>query len=188
MINAPIWMHLPGTPLTIPGTPRQTERLPGMSHWAPRPMIERLGSGFNQGVPVDDLIQQETERDLSGSIARGSIAGGIGGTLTGRLLSGEAGVAPFKNVLSKGVSGTSLRALRNIPLAMKLSPLLGTGIGAAIGAAKWHTGKAKRRDLAQQTANGLFRERVMQYHGLHDAMTKTPDIRNIIERGPSHGA
>jgi hypothetical protein len=159
-----IWTKVPGLPFTIPGNISQHDRLPGMSEWAPRDVISRIGEGMRQGKDLDALVEAEKEEGLGKSLALGAVGGGVGGGLLGRLVSGEAATAPIKDLFAKG-TGTSLRGLRGlskIPTAARALALGGVGLGTLAGGVGWGVGQDARGDTARAVARGLRREQLVQ--------------------------
>jgi len=168
-VGAPVWVHIPGTPLTLPGRQTQFDRLPGMTDWAPQPVISRVAQGLQKNTPLEEIAKNEGEQGIGKAVGAGLLGGGVAGTLAGRLFSGEAGTAPLKDVLKKGITAASLRGLRNIPKGMLALPLLGAGGGTALGLALWQGNKANREQQAQDVARGLLTERILQRHQLREA-------------------
>lgn len=159
-----IWTKVPGLPFTIPGNISQDDRLPGMSEWAPREVITRMGKGMRRGEDLDALIEREKGEGLGASLGIGAAAGGLGGGLLGRLVSGEAATAPIRKIFQKG-TGASLRGLQGlsrIPGAAKALTLGGAGLGALAGGIGWGMGTDERADTAHEVARGLRRERTLQ--------------------------
>ena len=159
-----VWTKVPGLPFTLPGNLTQYERLPGMSEWASRDVITRMGEGMRRGEDLDALVEKEKEEGLGGSLAMGAAGGGLGGGLLGRLVSGEAATAPVKEILREG-TGTSLRGLRGlskIPGAAKALALGGVGLGTLASGIGWGMGSGDRADTARAVARGLRREQSMQ--------------------------
>jgi hypothetical protein len=159
-----IWTKVPGLPFTVPGNITQYDRLPGMSEWASRDVITRMGEGMRRGEDLDALVEKEKGEGLGSSIGIGTAAGGLGGGLLGRLVSGEAATAPIKEIFQQG-TGTSLRGLRGlsrIPGVAKALALGGAGLGALAGGIGWGMGSGERGDTAHEVARGLRREQTMQ--------------------------
>lgn len=167
--GAPVWINIPGTPFTLPGFPARHERLPGMSEWAPREVVEQVGKGIQEGQSTEEMTEQAAGRGLPTNVGTGAIAGTTAGLLGGRLLGGEAAARPFKDILKKGLSRETLRGLRNIPHASKLAPLVGLGAGLAGGAGLWASGREGRRQESKEVAKGLLAEKVLQQHSLGQA-------------------
>jgi len=167
--GAPVWIRIPGTPFTLAGTQTQSARLPGMTEWAPREVVERMGAGLKEDVPVEELANREANRGLLSSAGAGAAGGGILGALGGRLMGGAESVAPFKNILNKGLTRETFKGLSKIPRAAKLLPLLGVGAGLAGGVGAWATGRNERRREAQEVSKGLLSEQILQQQALTGA-------------------
>lgn len=157
-----IWTKVPGLPLTVSNPISQPERLPGMTDWAPREVISRMGEGMRRGEDLDALVEQEKNEGMGGTLAKGTALGGIGGGLLGRLVGGEAAVEPAKEILEKGLNMRGLRGLAKTPMAMKALTLGGLGAGALGAGIDWATGRDERGDQARTVARGLRREYTMQ--------------------------
>jgi len=177
--GAPVWIHVPGTPFTLPGERPRYTRLPGMSEWAPNEVVERVGKGLKQNVPIEELAESESGRGLLSSAGKGGIGGGIAGSMAARIVGGDAAVAPIKDIYRKGLSRKSLQGLRNLPRAAKILPLLGLGLGVTGGVGGWAMGQDKRRREAHEVAKGLLSEQVLQQHSIGKARSSldTPLIR-----------
>jgi hypothetical protein len=167
--GAPVWIHVPGTPFTLAGFPERYERLPGMTEWAPRRTVENVGKQLQTAAPMEQIAADEANAGLGTSVGTGAIAGTTGGLLAGRLASGDNFAAPFKKLLSKGLSRDTLRGLKNIPRSSKIAPLIGLGAGAAAGLGHWASGREDRRQTANEVAKGLLSEQVLQQHSLNQA-------------------
>lgn len=157
-----IWTKIPGLPFTVPGNITQYDRLPGMSEWAPRDVITRVSEGMQEGEDPANIVKKERDKGFSQSVGLGAAGGTIGGGLLGRLVSGEAAVAPIKEIFQEG-AGTSLRGLRNlskIPTAAKALTLGGLGLGALAGGSAWGTDTAQRGNIARDVVRGLSREQL----------------------------
>lgn len=164
--DLPLWVHVPGMPITLPGKATQTARLPGMVEWAPQPMVERVGRGLRKGFDAETLAEQEAQRGLPGRIAMGAGLGVGAGAIGGRFLGGEAAATPFKQLLEKGIGRQTLKGLSKLPTSMKLAPLFGLGAGAGIAAARWAQGRGDRQRQAKEVARGLLLENQLQYNDL----------------------
>ena len=176
--GAPVWIRVPGTPFTLPGAPTRYERLPGMSEWAPRDVVERMGKGLSQDVPAEYLAERESQKGLPGSLIGGGIAGGTGGALVGRLAGGEAVTAPVKDLLSGGITKRTLRGLKDVPRVGKVAPLVGAGLGLLGGASLWSGTKGVRRQQAKEVARGLLSEQILQQSALQQA-SSNPVLRGL---------
>lgn len=94
-------LGIPGTPFGMGYSPTN-ERLPGMHKWVDRGVIERAHKGLDQGLSLEDVVDQERDR----------------GRFTDPLLGAAAGAA-FSHFGLKGNAGMSL-----------LGAGLGAGAGA----------------------------------------------------------
>lgn len=166
----PVWTRIPGTPFTLPGRPAYRERLPGMTEWASRDMVERMGKGLEQGQTVEDLVQSEGSRGLLRHVGIGALGGGVLGGAAGRLVGGEAASRPLKNVLKSGISRKALSSLKNVPAVAKWAPLAGAGAGLLAGAGLWKGRESERERKAQEVARGLTAERILQHNALKHAL------------------
>lgn len=167
--TTPMWIHVPGTPITLPGEQTKYERLPGMTDWAPRGVVSRVGQGLAQDQSMDDIAEAEATRGLGGRAAAGAGTGLLAGAASARLAGGEAVAAPFKNILKRGINAESLRGLRKLPMKAGLLPLLGIGIGAATGVGSWAAGRDARRAQAKSVGKGLLSEQILQQHAIGQA-------------------
>lgn len=167
--SAPIWIHVPGTPVTLPGERTEYERLPGMTNWAPRGIVSRVGQGLAQEKGIEDIAENEASRGLGTSALKGSGGGVLGGSVLSRVVGGEAVSKPFKNILKKGLTRESLRGLSKLPTSAKVLPLLGLGVGAASGVGSWAMGQDSRREQARAVGKGLLSEQILQQHSLGQA-------------------
>ena len=166
---APMWIHVPGTPITLPGEQTKYERLPGMTEWAPREVVERMGKGLAGGKSVAELSDTEAQRGLGGGMTTGAAAGGAGGAALARLAGGQKATAPFRDILKRGLNKSSLKGLSKLPGSAKLLPLLGLGLGAAAGAGGWATGRDARQQEARSVGKGLLSEQILQQHSIGQA-------------------
>lgn len=169
-----VWTKVPGLPFTVTNPITQPERLPGMTDWAPREVITRMGQGMQQGVNLDELVEREKSQGLGRSLAMGSAGGVIGGGALGRLMSGEAATAPAREILQKGVSLRGLKGLARTPGAMKALTLGGLGLGAVGSSIGWGMGREDRGQMAQSVARGLRRENLVQQNA---------NLQNRVMRG-----
>ena len=135
-----VWTRVPGTPFTLPGSPEIKERLPGMVDWAPREMVTDVARGLREGLGPQELAEAEAKKGLLGDAGTGALAGGTIGAMAGRLIGGSSATQPFKNLWSGGLSRAGFKQLSKIPMAAKIAPLLGLGVGAGAGLLKWHQG------------------------------------------------
>lgn len=168
--GAPVWVHVPGTPFTLPGSPRYRERLPGMTKWVDRDLVERVSKGLSQGSDVDSIAAKESISGLPGAVSGPAVGGGVLGLLAGRLAGGSESVAPLKAILEKGIGRGTLAGLKNLPRYMYAAPLLGAALGGGYGLSKWVADKPARSDAAKQTARGLLAEQVLQRNALREAV------------------
>lgn len=166
---SPVWIHVPGTPFTLPGERTQYDRLPGMTDWAPRDVIGRVGKGLKEDKPIQSLVEQERQQGLLGSAAKGGIGGLVGGSMAARLAGGEKSTAPLKQVLKKGLSSGTMKGLSKFPRSAKILPLLGLGLGAAGGVGSWASGQDERGQEARGVAKGLLSEQILQQHSIGQA-------------------
>jgi len=157
-----VYAKVPGLPISVPGRVTQYERLPGMTDWASRDVISRLGEGVRQGENQSTLIEAEKNRGLGESIGLGAAVGGFGGGVLGRFMSGEAATAPIRNLLRRGASIRGLRGLAKIPGPAKALALGGAGLGALSGGIEWGTHGQDREDIARSVLRGLRREKLLQ--------------------------
>jgi len=157
-----IYTKVPGLPISVPGSVMQYERLPGMTDWAPRDMISRMGSGMRHDEDIDALVEAEKNKGLGEEIGLGAAGGGLGGGLLGRLVAGEAATAPVSEMLREGVSARGLRGLSKIPRNAKALALGGTALGALAGGVNWGMHGDERAQTARSVARGLRREQTMQ--------------------------
>ncbi len=177
--ESPVWIRVPGTPFTLLGSPTKYERLPGMTEWAPRPVVERVGKGLQQKIDPGVLAQQEGERGLPWTLGKGGIGGLTAGALAARLSGGEASVAPFKEMLSKGLSRETLKGLKNLPRAAKILPLAGAGAGLLGGAAYWQGGRGGRTQQAEEVAKGLLSEKILQTKDINAARRSVSALQGL---------
>jgi hypothetical protein len=157
-----IWTKVPGLPLTVSNPISQPERLPGMTDWAPREVISRMGEGMRRGEDLDALVEQEKNEGLGGTLSKGTALGGIGGGLLGRLFGGEAATAPAQDILRKGLNMRGLQGLAKTPAVMKAMTLGGLGLGALGSGVGWLTDRDERGEQARAVARGLRREQSLQ--------------------------
>lgn len=166
-----VWTRVPGTPFTLPGSPTIRERLPGMMDWAPRDTITRMARGLQKGEKSpEELAETEAQQGAGTNVGLGAVGGLTGGSLLGRLFSGQKGVEPFKKIYEKGLSGKTLRGLKHLPGAMKVLPLLGLLGGSAIGAQHWAQGRDERKGQALDVSKGLLAERILQSSAVQGAL------------------
>lgn len=184
--GAPIWIHVPGTPFTLPGELPRYERLPGMIEWAPHDAVERVGLGLKEDVPIEQLAEEEAQRGLLSNVLRGSGGGLIGGTMSARLMGGERASAPIKQIYKKGLTRKTLRGLSKLPRAAKILPLLGTGAGLAGGIGAWAAGREGRKEEAQNISKGLLSEQILQEHALNQARQSLQ--QPLLNRRPAESA
>ena len=159
--TTPIWIHVPGTPITLPGESTKYERLPGMTDWAPRDVVSRVGQGLAQEQDMDDIAENEATRGLGGRAAGGAGGGLLAGAVGARLVGGEAVSAPFKNILKSGINSASLKGLRKLPMKAGLLPLIGLGVGTAAGVGSWAMGRDQRKAQAKSVGKGLLSEQIL---------------------------
>jgi len=166
---SPVWIHVPGTPFTLPGERTQYSRLPGMTEWAPRDVVERMGKGLAGDQTVKNLAQAESQQGLPGHLGKGAIGGAVGGAMASRIFGGESVTAPFKNIFKKGITRESLKGLSKLPRSAKILPLLGLGLGAAGGIGSWASGRDAREQEAREVGKGLLSEQILQQHSIGQA-------------------
>jgi len=179
----PVWTRVPGTPFTLPGSASYTERLPGMEGWVPREVVERVSRALAEGEDIRSLAQRERQEGAGGATALGAGVGGVTGLLGARLAEGEAGFAPLKDVLKKGVTRDSLRGLSKIPLSMKIAPAAGAVLGGLGMLGHWASQGSKREEDAEQVARGLLAEKVLQRRALEEAVKSPKPYVGSILRG-----
>ena len=172
--NIPLWLRTPVATVPIGGVPQQSERLPGMTEWAPREMVEDVARGVRGGQDVEDIAQEQADKGLLGDVASKGLIGGVGGVLGGRLAGGEAAFEPFHDILKGGIGpGKGLLGnLRRVPLPMKVLPLAGAGLGAGLAVSGWLGGAPQRKQQTYDVARGLLAERVLQRDALGQAMDR----------------
>lgn len=168
--NIPLWLKVPGATVPITGAPPQYERLPGMTEWAPREMIEDVARGIREGKDVEDIAKDQSQKGLLGNAAMAGLTGGFGGVLGGRLLAGNEAWDPFRGVLSEGVSKRTLTGLKNLPWQMKVLPLAGAGLGIGLATKNWANKAPHRQHQSYDVARGLLAERVLQRDALRQSM------------------
>lgn len=168
--NIPLWLKVPGAAVPITGAPPPFERLPGMTEWAPREMVEDVAKGLRGGQDVEEIAKEQSGKGLLGNAAMAGLTGTFGGVLGGRLVGGEKAWEPFKGVLSEGVSRRTLAGLKNLPLPMKLLPLAGAGLGIGMTTKNWAEQAPHRQKQTYDVARGLLAERVLQRDSLGQAM------------------
>ena len=180
-----VWTRVPGTPFTLPGAYTPRERLPGMSEWAPRDMIERVSQHLKQNRSIEDIAHAEQNEGLLGRLGLGGAIGATGGGLLGRLLGGEGATAPFKKIISEGLGSKTLAGLKNLPGPMKWAPALGAGAGLLAGASQWGAGRAQRGEQARDVTRGLLAEKVLQRGALSEAVkTRLPYTAPLLRGVP----
>lgn len=168
--NVPLWIRTPVATVPIGGVPQQSERLPGMTEWAPREMVEDVARGVRSGQDVEEIAQEQAKKGLLGDVASKGLVGGVGGVLGGRLAGGEKAFAPFKGLLEGGITKDTLKGLKNVPLPMKILPLAGAGLGAGLAVSNWMGEAPQRQKQTYDVARGLLTERVLQRDALRQAM------------------
>lgn len=179
-----VWARIPGTPFTLPGSPTVRERLPGMSDWASRDMITRMAQGLdNPELKPEELATSEGQKGLPRNITLGALGGGTAGALAGRVAAGKQGIEPLLQVSKKGINTSTLRALKHMPTAMKLLPLLGLIGGGVAGAAHWASGKDDRKRQALDVSKGLLAERIYQSNALKEALKSNNPYTSPLLRG-----
>lgn len=180
-----VWTRVPGTPFTLPGMYHPKERLPGMSEWVPRDVVERVSRLLKKDKSLEEVAHSESGRGLLGQLGFGGVVGGIGGGLLGRLVGGEGAVEPLKNILSQGINSKSLRRLKGLSGPMRWLPLLGAGAGALAGGTSWAKGKQTRGRQSKDVARGLLAERALQRGALREAIqTDLPYTAPILRGVP----
>lgn len=168
--NIPLWLKVPGATVPITGAPPPFERLPGMTEWAPREMVEDVAKGLRGGQDVEEIAKEQSGKGLLGNAAMAGLTGTFGGVLGGRLVGGEKAWEPFRGVLSEGVSRRTLAGLKGLPLPMKLLPLAGAGLGIGMATKNWAEQAPHRQKQTYDVARGLLAERVLQRDSLGQAM------------------
>jgi hypothetical protein len=133
-------------------------------------MVERVGERLEKGEDLDTIAKSERGRGLLRSSGVGGLAGAVSGGVLGRLAGGEAASAPFKELVSKGLSKKTLKGLKNIPRAAKILPAAGLGAGLLAGAAGWGAKGKQRESQAREVTRGLLAERVLQRNALRGAI------------------
>ncbi len=186
--GAPVWIHVPGTPFTLPGERPQYARLPGMTEWAPNEVVERIGRGIKEDVPVEELAERESKRGLLTHLGKGGVGGGIAGAMGARLLGGEAAFAPIKKMFQKGVSRKTMQGLSRLPGLSKALPLAGIGAGLAGGLGTWAAGQDNRRREAQDVSKGLLSEQILQQHAIGKARESADRGTPLLSRLPTETA
>ena len=186
----PMWTSIPGTPFTLPGFPSPQERLPGMTGWVPRDVVERVSQALSEGEDIHGIAGREKLRGLGSSMATGVGMGGIIGGLGGRLLGGEAAIAPAKKLLSKGLSPERLaKMFKSTPGPMKYLPAAGAGLGALLGIGSWAGGVPKRQSDVMQVSRGLLAEKILQQRALGEAVkSQKPYVGSILRGIPISSA
>lgn len=164
-----IWPRVPGAMITG-GGPAPRERLPGMTEWAPREMVEDVARGLRSGQDVEEIAKEQTGKGLLGNAAVAGLTGAFGGVLGGRLVGGEQSWEPLKGLLSKGFTREGLSGLKKLPLAMKAMPIAGAGLGVGLAAKNWMEQAPHRQKQTYDVARGLLAERVLQRDSLREAM------------------
>jgi hypothetical protein len=181
--NVPLWLKVPGATVPITGPAPPYERLPGMTEWAPREMVEDVAKGIRGGQDVEDIANEQSHKGLLGDAAISGLTGTFGGVLGSRLISGEKAWEPFKGpegLLTKGLHGGSWRGLKNLPLSMKLLPLAGAGLGVGLAAKRWADEAPHRQHQTYDVARGLLAERVLQRDALGQAMGReAPTLQGL---------
>lgn len=165
----PMWVHIPGTPITLPGETTKYERLPGMTDWAPRGVVSRVGRGLAENRDIQDIAEQEANQGLLAKTVSGGTGGLLGGAMLSRLAGGEAVIAPFKDILKRGINKQTLQGLSKVPRMARVLPAVGLGIGAATGIGNWAMGRDDRKAQAKAVGRGLLSEQILQQHELNQA-------------------
>lgn len=161
-LGAPVWTHVPGTPFSLPGTIEQNERLPSMSEWVPRPMIERIGRGMDEGMSTDQLVDREVNTGWNRKLPFHSVLGATGGGVLARVLGGEKITAPFRGILQEGLNKETLSKIKGLPTYAKALPFVGVGAGAAASLGRWAANADTRRRQAIAANKGIETERFLQ--------------------------
>lgn len=170
--NIPLWLKVPGATVPITGPPAPYERLPGMTEWAPREMVEDVAKGIRGGQDVEDIAKEQSNKGLLGDAAISGLTGTFGGVLGGRLLGGETAWDPFKGMFSKGLAGGGLSSLKGLRWPMIALPLAGAGLGVGLAAKNWAEQAPHRQRQTYDVARGLLAERVLQRDALGQAMDR----------------
>jgi hypothetical protein len=179
--NIPLWLRVPGATIPITGQPTPEERLPGMTEWAPREMVEDVAQGVRRGRDVEDIAQEQSRKGLLGPAAVAGLTGTVGGVLGARVLGGEEAWAPFKGMLNKGLINSGGAAeLRNLRWPMIALPLAGAGLGVGLAAKNWADEAPHRQRQTYDVARGLLSERILQRDSLGQAIGReTSSLRGI---------
>ena len=168
--TVPLWLRVPGATIPITGAPTPYERLPGMTEWAPREMVEDVAKGIRGGRDVEDIAKEQANKGLLGNAAVSGLTGTFGGVLGGRLIGGEKAWEPFKGILSKGMTQESMAGLKKLPFSMKAMPLAGAGLGLGLAAKNWMDEAPHRQRQTYDVSRGLLAERVLQRDSLRQSM------------------
>lgn len=158
--DLPMWVNVPGMPFNVPIPGERRERLPGMHNWVPIDTIERVSQRMQEGVPAEQILQEERDRTNAGSMAFNGFIGGSVGGLASRLHGGAASMEPIKRVIEEGMTSDALKNLKNIPTPMKVLPVAGAGIGALVSKLRWDADKEQRATDAREAMRGLVRDAV----------------------------
>jgi len=188
-ISTPLWLRLEGLPVTVTSRNDNAtdEKVPGTQHWMPKGTLDRLQRGLETDTPTSELVSDELSRDKTKSLVQGSTMGGIGGLVAGRLLSGEEGMAPIRDIASKGLNKSTFQALRNLPNAMKMLPAAGLGGGALLGYMKWRNSKDNQREDLVNTLGNLRGERLIRDKQLNEALQAQPNS-SVLRKLPTENA
>jgi hypothetical protein len=151
-----------------------------MTEWASNEVVEDVGRGLKANQSIEQIDEDAANRGLLGTAIKGGLGGTVGGAAIARLAGGEATVAPFKKMLSKGITKQTLKGLSKLPGSAKLLPLLGLGVGAAGGVGAWAMGRDDRRRQARQVSKGLLSEQVLQQHAIDKARKSV----GLLHRSP----
>lgn len=178
--DIPVWTRVPGTPFSFMGTSPGKERLPGMTDWAERPVIERVGKGLEEGQTPQEISEGEGDRGLLSNLVGGGVVGGTAGALGGRLAGGQAVTNPIMDLWKKGLTRSSLKGLKNVPGVARALPVAGTAAGLLGGQQLWDANRQERMDTANQVSEGLLKERILQQKSLQDARQAANPVLNQL--------
>jgi hypothetical protein len=144
-------------------------------------ILSIVAQGMREGRNTDDIVAEAANKNLGGYLAGGAAGGGILGALGSRVLGGPNLTKPFTQAWEKGVTQRTpqniLAALAKLPLAAKLAPAVGMGIGALGGLAGWDSGRNDRAGEAVEAAHGLTREKLLHNATLLSALPENHPAR-----------
>jgi hypothetical protein len=178
--DLPMWVHVPGLPFNIPVPGDRKERLSGMHEWVPIDTIERVRQGREQGLSPEEIVSKERQQSSPKSVALSAGVGGAAGGLLARVLEGEKGVAPFKEIAEKGVNKKSLLGLKSLPLKMRLLPVAGAGAGALASIISQKADAPNRERGAREALRGLA---VEDLQTANEVMNATKSVKDLQKEG-----